>query len=222
MKKISAILLAIMLLAILPACGGSASTAQNPAIDRLEDLAQQHADSPIRGSWYGNVFTSEYLGFKFTLPDSWETFAGSEIAEFPGADMDSLDGDIDLAERMELAGLRYFFDMVAVSPSSNGQVLILFENIPSTIQISVYEYMEIVAEITRQMGAEVTMFSSAITRIGAYDWYSYESTIVDILGISSYMNHFHILKDDFAITISIGYDAESESLEEILAMFSPL
>jgi len=104
MKKISAILLAIMLLAILPACGGSASTTQNPAIDRLEDLAQQHVD--------GNIFTSEYLGLTFVKPDGWMALTDVQIAEMTGRGIEqSLDGT-DIDELMELLGVTIFTDMV--------------------------------------------------------------------------------------------------------------
>ena len=222
MKKIYIISLAIILLAMLTACGGSASTTQNPAVDRLEDLAQQYAGGSMRGFWDGNVFTNEHLGLQFTMPDDWEAIADREIAELAGSGMEYLVDGTDLAELMDLADVTIFFDMAALSRLTRGQVQIIYERIPPAIEISMPEFIEITAEVNMQLGFDVNLNITGTTRIGAYDWYSYESSIIDRSGIRSYLRHFIIMKDGFAITINIGHNEVSESVEEILAMFSPL
>jgi len=221
MKKIF-ILFFITAIFIFAACGGSASTTQNPAVDRLENLAQQHAGGSMRGFWDGYVFTSEHLGLQFTMPDDWEAITDREIAELAGSGMEYLVDGTDLTELMDLAGVTTFIDMVALSRLTRGQVQILYERLSPAIEISVPEFMEITAEVNMQLGFDVNLDLTGTTRIGAYDWYSYESSIIDRSGIRSYLRHFIIIKDGFAIVINIGHNEVSESVEEILAMFSPL
>jgi len=216
MKKISVISLAIILSTMLTA------TTQNSAVDRLEDLAQQHAGGSMRGFWNGNVFVSEHLGFQLVMPDDWETLTDRELAELAGSGMEYLIDGTDLAELMELAGVTTFIDMVALSTLTLGQVQIIYERIPPVFEVSVAEYMEISAEVVRQMGFDVNMDFPGTTRIGAYDWLSYEFSRVTGSGTRYFIRSFIIIKDDFGITVNIRHNESSESLEEILAMFNPL
>jgi len=68
---------------------------------------------------------------------------------------------------------------------------------------------------------EVNLDFPGTTRIGAYDWHSSKSSF-DVSTFMLYSRQFVILKDGFAIIISIPHHEASESAEEVLAMFSAL
>jgi len=222
MKKICIILIAIILLTMLTACGGSTSTTQNPAIDRLEDLAQQHAGSPIRGSWDGNVFTSEHLGLRFVKPDGWMALTDVQIAEMTGRGIEQSLDSTDLDELMELLGVTIFTDMGAVGTYTLGHVQIVYERLPNQFEFSAPQLVESMAELYAQNGFEANLDFSGTTRIGAYNWYVGGATITDSSGVQYFIRYFVTIRNEFGVAITIGYDAESETLEEILAMFSPL
>lgn len=43
---------------------------QNQTGNQTQDNSATASQSPVRGVWNGNVFTSEHLGFTFTMPAS--------------------------------------------------------------------------------------------------------------------------------------------------------
>jgi len=69
MKKETSAVLAVFLAFVLflGACGGN---------------ALPETGSPMPGFWEGNVFTSEYLGFQFTMPELKETVANNQLSSF--------------------------------------------------------------------------------------------------------------------------------------------
>ena len=212
MKKIGVILIAIMLLGMLTACGGSVSPSQQPANSQPAIAEIQQALEHLRGSWEDNVFTSEYLGLRFIMPDNWESFTEEELIEMTVSSMEIID----------VSDFTEFPDMTALNPITDAHIIIVYERLPPHLtQISALEFIEAAAVNLRRPGIEVNLDFPGTTRIGAYDWYSIEA-FVDMHGTSFYTRYFTIVKDGFAITINIGHNEVSESVEEILAMFSPL
>jgi len=109
---------------LLADCGRNAPVTQPPlpvtpitqqAADEPDNqpgaLTQQQAPGPMPGFWEGNVFTSEYLGLRFTVPDyGWRVATDEEIAEeFGLGTVFSRDGSVSISE---FGNIAMFIDMV--------------------------------------------------------------------------------------------------------------
>jgi len=196
-KRICALLLCAVLL--LTACGGGSPLTQSTA--------------PELGVWNGNVFENEYLGLRLTLMDGWEAATDEEIAEMIGADR----YEDEFWELVE-AGM-VIYDMMANSMVTGANIQIGYERLLLR-RMSVADYLAIMAEEIEDSGMEV-IETPGTTRIGAYEWYSIGS-VVRMWGVNIYGRYFVNIEDGFARMIMIIYHEESESLEEIMAMFSSL
>jgi len=228
-KKILALLVAIAMLVILlaacdlieysiqqtdsPAHDSAEDEPQQtdgPAHDSAEDEAQQTTVDPARGVWEDGVFTSEYLGLRFELPEGWFVATDEEMAEITG----SLEGRTEAMTD----------DMWAANAMTDAGVWIDFERLsfPHN-RMSEPEFIEwrIRAIENADWGWEVSLISSDTTRIGNYEWHSFE-TVWHASGNQSSRRTFVNIQDNFVRSIDIDFNEQSESLEEILSYFSNL
>ena len=151
---------------------------------------------PARGVWRDNVFTNEYLGLRFEMPRGWTAST-----------------DLDLEKLSD----RNIFGTIASSPDSGASVHILFRRLDVVIMgISESDYMASVAE-----QADVSFDSYGRQRLGSHVWYSYGTAVHSRDG-SYYGRYFISIEDGFVRVVSFLYNDHSESLEELLAMFSAL
>lgn len=91
------------------------------------------------GTIDGNVYTSDYLGITFNAPDGWKYATDEELAAMVDAALDITDYNSLLYE------LQVVYDMMAVDPLTNSNVIINFENLSVTgnENMTVDEYVEI-------------------------------------------------------------------------------
>ena len=160
------------------------------------DDAPQSTRIPARGVWRDNVFTNDYLGLRFEMPGGWT--AGTDL------------------ELKKLSDLN-IFGTIASNPDTDASVHILFRRLDVIIMgMSESDYMASVAE-----QAGVSFDSYGRQRLGSNHWYSY-GTVVEARDGNHYGRYFISIDDGFVRVISFLYNDHSESLEELLAMFSAL
>ena len=145
-----------------------------------------------------------------------------EIAAVLGVGMDFMDLDFE-DDVMDMLDLTTLIDMLASDGGgSAASVNITFERLvfPLT-RISAEAYMELAAETLEMMGMTVHFDFPGTTRIGAYDWYSYGSSM-DMFGTMLYGRYFVNVQGGFVRVISIIYHEGTPSVEEILEHFEAL
>jgi len=148
---------------------------------------------PARGVWNDNVFTNEYLGLQFEMPSDWTASTDLDVRALSDADI---------------------FGTIASSPDSNTSVHILFRRLNVLILgMNESDYMASVAE-----QAGVSFEPHGMRRIGRYNWHSYQT----VAGGNHYGHYFINIDNGFVRVISLLYNDQSKSLEELLDMFSPL
>ena len=238
MKKVILVMVMLSVSMIFAACGGGggeASTASNAEVsvaapdedvvvdyDYDENDIDESEDEDrgfTRGTWNGNVYTSNQLGVSFTKPDGWLIATDEEMAEIMGLGMDMLDAEFT-PEMLDLAGLTTIHDMVVSNPETGAMVQILAERLifPNT-RMAVPDYIDTVAEMLLSMDWTVnTDFPN--TRLGTYTWYVYGTAAELMPGFNVYGRYFVDIRDGFALTIQIVYSEVSESADEIIAMFN--
>ena len=199
MKKVLAILLALVLTATLVACGNNTITV------------------PTRGEWDEHVFTSEYLGLRFVLPFGWEVASEDEIAAAMGMVADMMtDAGGEFPDDIESA-----HDMVASNVSTGTNVQITFTRYGSSRrQPTIDQLVEAMTEDLESMGmdAHATIIPGT-TRIGAYDWYSI-STEVNMMGATALSRQFYSFHEGYVRIITIALmPNDPGTIEDVLAKF---
>ena len=168
----------------------------------------------LRGRWDGDVYTNEFLGLRFTLPDGWFVPTDAEIAGIVGGAEVILEDAgiyIDVSEDFDM-----FVTMMARNPAGSN-VGITFQRIVGVF--TELEMIELIAEHHEETdNVRVNLDSPGPTRIGAHYWYSFDIEI-DFVAVTTHGRQFITFLDGFAISINITCQS-TEALDDIFAMFS--
>ena len=175
------------------------------------------AYGPMRGTWSGNIYTNEYVGITFTLPDTWIAATDAEIAMLLNVSMDALpvpgaaipDGAWD-----EL----HFYDMLAQSHYTGSSIIIMYERLTNEeASLSEREYLELMREVMEEEMPEYSTFiiADSTTRIGSDDWY-----LLTVEYQHGVWQHYFINERGGYIRGILVTIYGQDSMEDILEMFS--
>lgn len=157
MKKIIAMLMALVMMMSLAACGAGG----------------EEAAEFSRGVVEGNVYTSEYSGLTFTAPEGFRYYSDEEIATVNGITEELLD-----VEEIETV----VYDMYCIDETNGSTININFENIGALYGALLDEeaYLDLSLENFDTMYASsgITITSS---EIGTIDISGKEFTSVDLV-----------------------------------------
>ncbi len=162
MKKLLSIMLALVLCLSLAACTSGkeekSTTDVASVVNSLADNTSGEEEKTIsRGTLNGNVYSSEFLGIKFTKPDSWIYSSDEQIASVMNVGMDMLDANEFAKKATELASV---YDMMAVDSSTGNNISITYENLKMSGSTDI-SYDDYIANLKNMMGN-----LSAITSVG--------------------------------------------------------
>lgn len=139
MKRISKAILLLTIAAILMA--GLASCSLTDTLQRLfvgaMDDGTENFDMGVIES---GVYTSDFAGMQFTLPQGWVFYDREELLALSGLDEND---DAD-ALKKEILEKTTVYDMYAMNPSTGSNIIIMFENIrvqgldPETFDVQDY------------------------------------------------------------------------------------
>ena len=172
MKRIFALLLALVILASLCACGkseseirgavttvGEAPETEAPAQPDAGETEEAAEESPIEdvevkiGLINGGRYESEFLGIGCELDENWTYAAQEDLAELMG-NTEEIFADTDYAESIKEAEM--FYDMVASTSDGVSSINVLLQNmglIYGTV-ITEEQYIELATkDLTAQMEA---------------------------------------------------------------------
>ena len=131
MKKILALLLAAALITLSTGCGVNDNSPIN-SIKKAE---------PSRGTINGDVYESEYLGLKFTKPESWIYSTDEDIAAMSGISAELLGEDF----KALLDANPAIFDMMARDILSGTNINISYENLTKSASTNITEEQYVAA-----------------------------------------------------------------------------
>jgi len=217
-KRLCALILIFVIL--LAACA--------PAQDLASIFAPRQP--PTLGSWEGNIFTSEHLGLRIDMLDGWVAYTDAELAEFSGFDAALLENRQDFWELTD--GMRVT-DIDIWNPETFANIMILYEPFYTIADrmMPASQLNEFEAELwfdelnARGDDRHVTVtISDTPVRIGDHYWYYFDTaSFFYPEDFTAYTRHFHSVQHGFGMIIFIDYYCSySETLEEIMSMFSPL
>ena len=73
------------------------------------------------GSWNGNVYTNDFLGLKFTLPEGWTRYSDEQIAAAMNLSNEKLNDQKSLVELAKLTVVNYMF----VNNPTTGETIVV-------------------------------------------------------------------------------------------------
>jgi len=182
---------------------------------------------PMRGTWNGNVYTSEYLGFSITVPDNWEIATDEMLAlqqGLPEATIsDFPDGKIpyDFWDAWD----RYIFQEIWASISSrspeiiNQTIRLYFEKLePENANITGPEYINLQKEEAGQSGLFKFDFSKSDTpvKIGNNDWYLIIMEMVMGQEDITYVYRLISIRDGFLVILLMDSKDSINYVEEMM------
>ncbi|MCL1936317.1 MAG: hypothetical protein FWF57_08110 [Defluviitaleaceae bacterium] len=209
----------VSFLFFLTACGSAQS---RTTTSNTQEIPTENTNSNglKRGIWDGNVYTNEWLGVRFFMPDNWVIATDEEIADLLGVASDILPvlGKDIPADFWEIAGVTTMHDMLVSEAETGNSVQIIFERLvfPNT-QMTVEDLMESMMGFLQEVGINAYI-NPGTTQIGGYNWHSL-NTELDVSGTIIYGRQFYSIRDNFARTIVITYSNDAQ-LEDFLSMFA--
>lgn len=199
MKKIIKNTLLIILVAsmlfLLAGCGAKDVTTDN-------EEGKTESKEFSMGKWENNVYTNDFLGLKFNLPEGWSYSSDEEIAKMMDLGTDLLNDEQKMAA--EVSKLTSAYYMVANDPNTGNNVVLLSEK--PLIDLTVDSYLNqlknqltSVDSIKYEMGEEgketiankefTTLTSTAtmnnVTMIQKYYVYKLDKYFVSIIATST-------------------------------------
>jgi len=175
--------------------------------------ANNHIDL-MRGHREGNTYINDLLGLRFTMPTGWDAATDEDIGRISEMANDVLNQEVG-------SDINMLTDIFAINPITGANVQVIFERLqfPNS-NLSEAQYIELTAadENFAAIGGRVYTDIEGTTRIGNYNWYSFR-TVLDFDRIT-YGRQFINIQNGYARIIIITYFEDSESPNEILAMFN--
>jgi len=181
---------------------------------------------PSRGTWEGSVFSNEYLGLRFTLPDTWQASTEEQIAYLSGLTLGMLTtaGSEVSDEVWDAVQNAVIYDMLAQNALTGASAMIWFQQLPRDERhMTERDFLTDIAQIQQGMGIgyDNFYFPTETIRIGAVDWYAMH-TEIRFIGGAFYQYYFVSIRDGFVRYIILAHSADGETLESMLALFTAL
>ena len=197
---------------------------EEPLGDETDELISIEPDNelwgrPVRGMWDGNIWTSEYLGLYFYLPEGWEFASDEEIVDILGLGSALILGAAGMAITDEFwEGINaVLYDMLAFDLESGSNIQVLIERMPS-IDFGVREVIEYNAELLPHFGMNVNIDVEP-RQIGGLEWEGFEA-YMDEFGFRQDMTYYLRVVDGFAVAILVTtYNDYGKTVDDYLRLF---
>lgn len=159
MKKVLALLLAIVMMSMLVAC-----TTDSPNTDVSDTGVQTQKAELSRGKVEGDIYKNEYLGFEFVKPSTWVYSTDEEIAAMMNIAVDNILGD---KYREALENNPTVYDMMVVDIVTRSNISVVYENLEKTLASNITEeqYIDALKQQVSGVSGMTVNFSDKLEKV---------------------------------------------------------
>lgn len=211
MKKFFALLLAVLMVAALAACGGEPASTEEPKTDKNADF--------IRGVWVDNVYSNEFLDLSFTMPEGWVSASDEELAEIMGVVLDQTQDTNAISK--EFLSAKVIFDMMAQDATYGTNITLQAENMALTLGGSSYTEEEYVKQTVSQLEKQglTCDLSDEVTEttIGSITYKTFNATLYDGAMAQRYLVS---VVGKYMVFLTVSYAPEFADIDTIMGQFS--
>jgi hypothetical protein len=179
-----------------------------------------------RGTVDGDVYSSEYSNFQFTLPSEWNFMSDEEVIETMNIGLDITDANFTA----ELLQQTVIYDAVANNTDTGESIMVMYENISKTVpdpdSFTVEDYYDKAFENAERMMSGVTLSGGdeiEAVDIGGTEYLKYNMHIsYDEYGVEVDQTYLGRKIDNFIFVITYSSGMGSGSLSDYMNCFDSL
>lgn len=167
------------------------------------------------GKWEDNVYTNDFLGIKFNLPEGWKAATDEEIAKMMNVGKELLNDDQKaLAELAEKSGVYY---MSVNDPSTGNNIIVLTEKTAVNVNTDYY---------INQLKTQLTSVSSIKYQIGetskatvAGREYDTLTATASMYGYTTTQRYYVYKIDKYFVGIIVTSNTGESAIDEMMNSF---
>lgn len=220
MKKILKNMLIVVLVAsmlfVLVGCGKEEeNTATENSTVTNEQPAQEQKVEFSMGEWNNNVYTNNFLGLKFSLPQGWTYSSDEEIAEMMNLGIELLNDDQKAAA--ELSKLTSVYYIAANNPNTGDSVAVMSEKPSMDVTTEFYiNQLKSHLSTVESVNYEIGEISKEKVADREYD------TIIattNVSGIKVAQKYYVYKMDEYFVAIIVTSVTGEEGIKDIIKSF---
>lgn len=200
LKALAVAMMLVLSLTILAGCGKKEENGDNKS---SESTTKQEKKEISKGKWEDNVYTSEFAGLKFKLPEGWNRSTDEEIAEVMNLGKEVLEDEGLYSSK--ITQLTTVYDMMAKNPTTNGSIAIMMEKTSAKETLyanSLKKQLEAVTQMKYNIGefSEKTICGNKYTVVPA---------TINVSGQQIFQNYYIRSVGDYMVAILVTETSEA-------------
>lgn len=215
-KTLKNIIVIALISSILFALSGCGKKEENLSEDNNATQGnEQKTPEFSMGEWKDNVYSNDFLGLKFNLPEGWEYSNDEEIAEMMNIGTELLNDDQKVAA--EISKLTSAYYMVANDPNTGNSVTIVSEK--PAIEVTTDYYIN-------QLKTQLTSVESINYEIGETSKETVANIECDTLAVTASMSGHEIAQkyylykiDKYFVSIIVTSTTGETTINDIIKSF---
>lgn len=221
-KNIKSLLILLIIgcmLFALTGCGDKETTKKEDreeVIEQKQDIAEEQQSEVefSMGEWNDNVYTNDFLGLKFNLPEGWTYSSDKELAKELNNGLELLNEDQreSVEKALETKGIYY---LQAKDPATNNNVLVFTEKVPKGTSEEYY-----LQQVANQLSA-IESVNYNIGQIGKENILNKEYFTLqeEIEEYGVLQKHYIYIKGDYVVGIIITSITGENVFDEVIREF---
>lgn len=213
LKNMLIILLTASMLFLFVGCGNKEESTNTNNTTNEQTSGEQKVEFSM-GEWNDNVYTNDFLGLKFNLPDGWVYSSDEEMAESLNKGLELFDDNQreKLEEALETKGIYY---LQAIDSTTNNNVQVFTEKVATGISEEYY-----LEQVSKQL-SELETIDYNIGEIAKEKVSNKEYTIlkVEIPEYDVLQKYFIYKKDNYIVGIIVTSITGETAISEVIKNF---
>lgn len=208
-RNIALMACAVIMLFTLSGCGKEENN--NNEANEPEEQKTQFS----MGKWEDNVYTNDFLGLKFNLPEGWKAASDEEIAEMMNVGKELLNDDQKaLVELSEKSGVYY---MSVNDPSTGNNVIVLTEKTAVDVNTDYY-INQLKTQLTSVNSIKYTIGETSKATVAGREYDTLTAT-ASMYGYTTTQRYYVYKLDRYFVGIIVTSNTGESSIDEIMNNF---